>query len=179
LNFRISRQIIGCAEEIFNKTLSSDPKNVLICGGVNSGKTTLLRDLCRISGDVYKCVLIDERNELSASVSGIPMNNIGIQTDVLEGCCRSGGIITAVRNLSPDIIFCDEISDRSDADAILNGYGCGVNFVSTIHAASFDELMKREIASELIKKDVFKYAVLLDKKNPGKIREIRRLPTHD
>lgn len=176
LNFRISRQIKGCAEELYNKIFAAAPKSVLICGGVNSGKATILRDLCRLCGEKYKTSLIGERREFSAIANGIPTNDVGIQTDILDGCRRSYGIISAIRTLSPTMIFCDEISTQEDAEAILNGYGCRVKFAATIHAGSLTELYSRNAASSLLERGVFDYAVMLEGEGmPGKIREIRRI----
>ncbi|MDE5584357.1 MAG: hypothetical protein K2J08_11725, partial [Ruminococcus sp.] len=122
LNFRVSRCIDGCAERIFEKIFSTQG-SVLICGGVNSGKTTVLRDLCRLCGNNLKVSLIDERNEISSSFGGVPENDVGVLTDVLIGCRRSAGIISAVRTLSPDMIFCDEISEIADSQAIADAWG--------------------------------------------------------
>jgi stage III sporulation protein AA len=175
-NFRIARQEKGCAENIFNKLLTTDNKNILICGGVNSGKTTILRDLCRLCGNRRKTVLIDERNEISGSVNGIPENDIGMQTDVIEGCSRADGIISALKTLSPEYIFCDEISTENDSSAIIQGYGCGISFVATIHADNYDDLLKRYVFRELLKENIFDYAVILNGKNfPGQVHEIRKL----
>ncbi len=176
LNFRISREVRGCADEIFNRVFSSALKSVLICGGVNSGKTTVLRDLCKSCGDVYKITLVDERNEISASMSGIPTNDVGIQTDIIEGCTRENGIISAIRTLSPQIIVCDELSGYSDSEAVLSGFGCGVKFIATVHAESFDDLSRRKFLHPLLANAVFDYAVILEGSSmPGRIREIRRL----
>lgn len=176
LNFRISREVSGCADEIFNRVFSSGLKSVLICGGVNSGKTTILRDLCKSCGDVYKITLVDERNEISASICGIPTNDVGIQTDIIEGCTRENGIISAIRTLSPQIIVCDELSGYPDSEAVMSGFGCGVKFIATVHADSFDDLSRRKFLQPLLSNTVFDYAVILEGSSmPGKIREIRRL----
>ncbi len=175
-NFRISREIFGCAEDIYNKLFSSDMSSILICGSPNSGKTTVLRDLCRICGNKYKSTLIDERSEISASVDGMPSFDIGLQTDILEGISRFDGIISAIRTLSPHIIFCDEISTSDDVRAILSGHGCGVKFVSTVHAEKLDDLYKKHDIAPLLEKSVFDYAVFLEGESlPGKVREIRGL----
>jgi len=174
LNFRISRNVEGCAEQL--KSLLGRNEGILICGGVNSGKTTVLRDLCRICGNRYKVSLIDERNEISSIYGGKPENDVGVLTDILSGCTRSRGITTAIRTLSPDYIFCDEISELSDVSAILSGTGSGVKFVATVHAENIQGLYRRKVTAELISADVFDYAVILDGNgNPGKVREIRRL----
>lgn len=176
LNFRISRQITGCAEEIFNRIFFNGRHSVLICGSVNSGKTTILRDLCRFCGNRYKVTLIDERSELAAASNGIPQLDIGLNTDILEGINRSDGIISAIRTLSPHIIVCDEISTEQDCNAIMSGFGCGVNFAATAHANSFEELNSRSVLRPLLDLGVFEYVVILDGENsPGRIREIRRL----
>lgn len=176
MNFRVSRQIIGCSEKIFNRIYMDSPKSLLICGGVNSGKTTVLRDLCRICGKKYKISLIDERNELSASVSGIPTNDIGVQTDIIEGGDRASGILSAIRTLSPDIIFCDEISGERDSEAVMSGIGCGVKFAATAHAEFIEDLYKRFFLKKLLDCHAFDYIVMLEGASfPGKIREIRRV----
>lgn len=170
LNFRVSRCIKDCAINIFEKTIG---KSILICGGVNSGKTTILRDLCRLSGNCFKVALIDERNEISATYDGTPENDVGILTDILINCNRSHGIVSAVRTLSPDMIFCDEISTSDDVFAILQAYGSGVKFSATVHAENYENLLKRHTIRPLLENNVFEYAVFLE--NMGKVHEIRRL----
>lgn len=175
LNFRIAREVIGCAEELFN-SVCNDGSGVLICGGVNSGKTTMLRDLCRICSRRYKITLIDERNEISAVRSGQPQLDVGIMTDVIVGMKRSKGIISALRTLSPHMIFCDEIGTEGDAQAILSAHGCGVRFAATIHCESLDDLMRRSAARLLLDAEVFENAVFLGGSGtPFGIKEIRRL----
>ncbi|MCM1506829.1 MAG: Flp pilus assembly complex ATPase component TadA [Ruminococcus flavefaciens] len=170
LNFRIARCIVGCAEKIYERISG---KSVLICGGVNTGKTTILRDLCRMCGNSFKVSLIDERNEISSVSGGLPENDVGVLTDVLVGCSRAEGIISAVRTLSPDMIFCDEISTYEDAEAILKAFGCGVKFSATVHAENYENLLKRPAIKPLLESGVFEYAVFLE--NMGRIKEIRRL----
>ena len=177
LNFRLAREVRGCAEEIFRRC--GMDSGILVCGGVNSGKTTVLRDLCRIYGSVCKTALIDERNEIAACSGGLPTNDVGTLTDVMTGCSRSEGIVSAVRTMSPDMIFCDEIATGGDAEAILSVHGTGVRFAATIHAGDPAELMSRDIAKRLIGEGVFTYAVFLrGSSEPSAVAEIRRLRDH-
>ena len=169
VNFRIAREVKGCAEGIAEKCFG---RNILICGSVNSGKTTLLRDLCRLYGNKVKCTLVDERNEISASRNGIPSFDVGVLTDVVIGRNRRDSIIGAVRTMSPYYIFCDEIADEQDAAAVLVGLGCGVKYVATVHADDYSELMKRKAVAELIEKGAFDTAVFLQRTG---IREVRKL----
>lgn len=175
LNFRVSRNIFGSADRIY-PLISEYRCGILICGSVNSGKTTILRDLCRLTGNYQKAVLIDERNEIAFVHNGIASNDVGALTDILVGCSRAVGIVSAVRTLSPDYIFCDEISTDDDSDAIINSIGCGVEFCATIHAKNFNDLIKRPIGQKLMSAKIFRYAVFLEgSESPGKIAEIRRL----
>lgn len=175
LNFRISRNITGCGEKIFD-IIKSEKCGVVISGGVNSGKTTILRDLCRLVGNSFPVTLVDERNEIACTDGGIIRNDVGVLTNVLTGCSRSKGIVSAVRTLSPAYIFCDEISTDEDAFAILGSIGCGVKFCATVHGSNFEEMCSRTVMKKLLGSDVFRYAVILSGgENPSEIREIRRL----
>lgn len=173
LNFRVSRCVEGCADEIF---ASNYDKNIIICGGVNSGKTTILRDICRLTGNVRKCALIDERNEIACLHDGTPQNDVGAMTDIISNCSRSAGIISAVRTLSPEVIVCDEIASMSDSEAIISGIGCGVKFILTAHGTCYEELIKRRELAYLIESGLFDVVVFLRGASaPSKIREIKRL----
>lgn len=175
LNFRLSRNINGCGQLIFDKIIG-ESCGVLICGGVNSGKTTILRDLCRLIGSRRKVSLIDERNEIACVQNGIPMNDVGALTDILSGCSRSRGIVAAIRTLSPDYIICDEISTADDLAAITESAGSGVKFCATIHGGDWAEITSGEMAKNLMNRRIFKYAAILHGADePGKIREIKKL----
>lgn len=175
LNFRISRSVAGCCEEIL-PYIADTNSGLLICGGVNSGKTTLLRDLCRCIGDRKKVALVDERNEIACTSDGDIHYDVGSLTNVLSGCERHKGIVAAIRSLSPDFIICDEIATDEDTEALLRGAGCGVNFCATIHAKSYGELLKRPFTQRLLSTGIFSHAVFLSgSSRPGKIAEIRRL----
>ena len=169
VNFRIAREVKGCADGIADRCFG---RNILICGAVNSGKTTLLRDLCRHYGNRTVCTLVDQRCEISAVQNGIPMYDVGALTDVIIGRNRHDSIIGAVRTMSPHYIFCDEIANESDSEAIAVGIGCGTKFAATIHADSRTELMKRKFAAELIRSGAFDVAVLLGSTG---VREIIQL----
>lgn len=174
-NFRVSRELKGCGSDIYNRLLSTN-NSVLICGKTNSGKTTVLRDLCRLCGNNRKIALVDERHEIAAMSDCTAQLDVGPMTDIISDLSRFNAIISAIRTLSPEYIFCDEISTAEDCDAILSGHGCGVKFVSTAHAASIADLKKRESLKRLLDEKVFDYAVFLfDEHLPGRVCDIRRL----
>lgn len=141
LNIRIAHQVRGCADELYDRVFSKELHSLLLAGKPLSGKTTVLRDLARRLGERHRVVLIDSRNELSASVRGTPSFDIGLNTDVLCGCEKSEGIMLAIRSLSPEVIICDEIGD--DEAAIEQAMFCGVKIIASAHAESIEQLKKR------------------------------------
>ena len=176
INFRIPREVKDCGEKIYTRLLKNRPCGIIICGSVASGKTTLLRDLCRLCGNRYIVSLIDERGEIAGCRDGVPQNDVGINTDIFDGFERSDGIVNSVRSMSPEIIFCDEISTEKDSDAMIKSAGCGVKFISTAHADSFENLVKRPYLYELINSVIFDYAVIMSgSSEAGKIKDIRRI----
>ena len=93
LNFRISKEIIGVADEIIKYVYENgNIKNTLIISPPGAGKTTILRDLVRkISNGIDTVAfngvnvgMIDERGELAAMYKGIAQNDVGMRTDVLS-----------------------------------------------------------------------------------------------
>ncbi len=143
INFRISHQVKGCAEKLYEQIFSNGLSNVLIAGAPMSGKTTLLRDLTRLLGTSFKTSVIDERGEIAAVWNGVCQNDIGINTDVFDGYPKAKGISIAIRVMSPQVIVCDEIGGEKDMTVIKQASHCGVYVVATIHATDIAELTER------------------------------------
>ncbi len=158
LNFRVSHEIIGCAEELYNRTFSGGLVNLLIAGAPMSGKTTLLRDLTRLLGKRCKTAVIDERGEIASIYNGVPQNDVGFSTDVFDGYSKPDGISIAVRVMSPQVIVCDEIGSDKDYDAIKTASQSGVRIVSTIHSDSEDNLLKK------LDTDIFDFIAILSER---------------
>ncbi len=142
-NVRVSREIIGLGEDIYNKIFCGELKNVLIAGAPASGKTTILRDLCRLLGSRYKVSLIDERSEIAAVYSGVPQNDVGMNTDVFDGYSKADGLETAVRVMSPDIIIFDEAGSQDEFEYMEHAMNCGIRICASIHASSIEDIKRR------------------------------------
>lgn len=159
LNIRISRDIDGCVKEILSMLFRNiSPKGILIAGAPCTGKTTVLKSMAKIlssehSYDYKKCVVIDERFEMS-TVSGI-------NCDILSGYGKESGITHAIRTLSPEIIICDEISTETEAEKIMQGFDTGVAFIASVHASDKNELLRRKVSYKLISSGCFDYTVIL------------------
>lgn len=175
LNFRIASEVSGAGESICHQFFSNAPVSMLIVGEPLSGKTTLLRDICRCLGDKYRLSVIDERSEICACYCGEPQNQIGTFTDVFDGFDKRNGIETAVRVMSPQLVICDEIGGKNDCDAIIDSVNSGVKFVATVHGNNFEEVLSRPHIQKLFGYGIFEYGVLLENSSaPGVIREIKK-----
>lgn len=141
LNIRLAHQITGCSDEIYSRFFSNGLCSLLIAGKPLSGKTTILRDLARRLGGRYRVTVIDSRNEISASVRGMPSLDVGLNTDVLCGCEKSEGIMLALRSMSPEVIICDEIAH--DEDAVEKALFCGVKIIASAHSSGLKKLDSR------------------------------------
>ena len=173
MNIRISRQIHGAAHEIITR-LFPLRSGILIAGAPSTGKTTLLRDIaynaslgneCRI----MRTSVIDERGELSGGNKG--ELDLGL-SDVQVGYPKDKGIIQAVRSLSPQVIICDEVGTAADADSVAQGANAGAFIIATIHAESYEALLKREQGRRLLKTGAFGTVVILGSgSSPGTVTE--------
>lgn len=176
LCFRMPRQVINCAALLAGETVVRNKGGLIIAGKAGSGKTTILRDLCRILGGSARVSLIDTRGEIAGMLHGIPQYDIGAHTDIFDGFPRSDGAVMALRAMTPDYIICDEISTAEEASALLQVYGCGVNIIASAHAGSLDEFMQRKTLKPLIDAGVFSNAALLsDELHPGRIVSVHRI----
>ena len=69
--------------------------NTLIASAPGQGKTTLLRDCIRQISDGYggcpglTVGVVDERSEIAGSFRGVPGNDMGMRTDVLDACPKA------------------------------------------------------------------------------------------
>lgn len=175
LNFRISHAVTDCAQVLYRQICSTKPNSLLLAGAVGSGKTTMLRDLCRLLGTSHRVTLVDERSEIAAVHHGVPRYDVGLHTDVLDGFPRAEGLLTALRVLTPEVLICDEVGTEADAEAILRIHGCGVPVIASAHAASWIELEQRPVLRKLLEKGVFHYGAVLSSEHQGMVQTLRQV----
>lgn len=175
VNIRVARAFPGCADDILDKM--GDCTSYIIIGSPMSGKTTLLRELCRCYAgrDVLhprKVAIIDERDEIASRSFGYSID-VGAHTDVLTLYPKAVGTEIAVRTLSPEIVVLDEIGTEEESRALLSGVNSGVDFIATAHGSSIEEVLRRPNIKTLVNAGVFKkIAVLEGKEAPCKVKEL-------
>lgn len=174
VNIRVSREYHGCSRDVINA--ARDCTSYLIVGKPLSGKTTVLRDLCRYySGknafSPKKIAVIDERDEIASLAFG-GAADLGLQTDVLSLYPKAVGADIALRTLSPDIIMLDEIGAADETEVLLSSMNCGVGVIATAHGASYDEVIRRPNIKRLVRAGVFKKMIILNgKESPCTVKE--------
>jgi len=172
INIRIAREHMGCSlilSELFER---ERVKGLLIVGKPLSGKTTILRDLCRVIGEKYRLSVIDERNELAACYEGIPQLSIGSLSDIFTGFAKNDGIERAIRTMSPDFVVLDELG--ADIGQIENMLNSGVGVIMTAHAYSDAEISNNCKIKRLLDIEAISHIAVLSDKEKGKVEKIIR-----
>ncbi len=177
LNIRIAKEVKGAATSVIPYIIGNKIKNCLIISPPGCGKTTMLRDICRILGGeryMKKVALADERGEIASMYDSLPANDIGALTFVMDGCPKYEGMMSLLRSSSPEVMITDEIGSEEDSLAILQAVKSGVSVICSIHASSINDAMSKEGIKKLLEENVFSVFVLLGRKNgPGTLEEIR------
>lgn len=180
INVRLSHQIKGCANPVMPYLREQDGiYHTLIISPPRRGKTTLLRDVIRqISDGDYEhrgmtVGVVDERSEIGACYMGIPQNELGIRTDILDCCPKVQGMLMLIRTMSPEVIAVDEIGSREDMEAMLHVMNCGCKLIATVHGSSIEDVRSKPFFRKLFQERIFeRYIVMNSQEQIGKITEI-------
>ena len=153
INFRIAHEHIGIGNSVINNIITDNNiKNTIILSPPMCGKTSLLRDLVRIISELgYKTGVCDTRGEIAAVYDGQPYMNIG-DADVITGADKVFGMTMLLRCMSPDVIVCDELGSKEDADTVSSILSSGVSVIASVHAEDFEELKSKRVFKELCEK---------------------------
>lgn len=174
INIRLSHQVKGCANKVIPYIYDNDKKDcyhTLIISPPRCGKTTLLRDMIRqlsdgsASREGLSMGIVDERSEIGACYMGIPQNDLGIRSDVLDCCPKAKGMLMLIRSMSPRVIAVDEIGSKEDLEAIEYVMNCGCKLIATIHGNSLSDIEIKPILGQLVKDKMFERYIVLNNVN--------------
>ena len=119
--------------------------------------------------------LVDERGEIAAIYKGVPQNDIGIRTDVMDNVDKSIGMKLLIRSMSPEIIVADEIGKEEDIEAINYAVCSGIKGIFTAHGSNLKELKLNPSISKIINKHIFDRIIFLNKNIKGKVETVYTL----
>jgi len=184
INFRIAHAVKGCGDGVlpyifeevqdcakvttkaaligYANGYARGLYNTMIISPPGAGKTTLLRDIVRQISEMGQTVgLVDERSEVAGCYLGVAQNDVGMRTDVLDGCPKAVGMVMLLRAMAPDVIAVDELGGKDDAEAVEAVLTAGVRLVCTAHGYSLDDVRKNPYMAGLTNRKVFERYVIL------------------
>ncbi|MCD8023616.1 MAG: hypothetical protein LUF30_11815 [Lachnospiraceae bacterium] len=110
---------------------------------------------------------------MAGAYLGAPQNDLGMRTDVIDGCGKAEGMMMLLRAMTPRVIAVDELGSSADGDAVENALHCGCQLIATVHGASVEELARKPLLEKLLKERTFERFVLLSgAQKAGEIRAI-------
>ncbi len=171
LNIRIAHQIRGAADALMPCLFEEGRvMSTLLISPPGGGKTTMLRDLIRqvSDGTAYgsgvNVSVVDERSEIAGSYLGVAQNDVGLRTDVLDGCPKVEGMMQLIRSMAPQVLAVDEVGSLADVKALQMAGGCGCKLLATIHGGSMEEVRQKDYMRYVMEQRLFERYVMMDRR---------------
>ncbi|MEW5316833.1 MAG: hypothetical protein WDW38_008178 [Sanguina aurantia] len=151
LTCRVGRAIQGSASLV--EDLVRAGKSVLLLGRPGVGKTTAIREICRVlAGSCQKrVVIVDTSNEIAGD-GDVPHPGIGEarRMQVPQPHLQHRLMIEAVENHMPECIVIDEIGTAAECLAARTIAQRGVQLVATAHGNELENVIKNPLLSDLV-----------------------------
>lgn len=99
---------------------------------------------------------------------GIPQNDLGERTDILDNISKDVGMKMLIRSMNPRVIAADEIGTKEDVEAINYGVTSGINGIFTAHGGNSEDIILNPILSKLYDLKIIEKVILI-----GENRNVR------
>ena len=117
--------------------------------------------------------VVDERSEIAACYQGIPQNDVGCRTDVLDACPKAEGMMMLIRSMAPEVVAVDEIGGENDLEALRYVMNCGCRILATVHGNSMEDIREKPGLSSFLQEKRFeRYVVLGNRRGPGTVEAV-------
>ena len=148
INIRVAHEIRGAADGILPKLYKKGKFQIPEQSGFAESRRRYNQGILKFSdGNTYGAGLrvgvVDERSELAGSYLGRPQNDLGMRTDVLDGCPKAQGMLLLLRSMSPQVIAVDELGEETDRRALQKAAACGCGLLATLHGTDETDAAKR------------------------------------
>ncbi|GLC35861.1 hypothetical protein PLESTM_000376400 [Pleodorina starrii] len=151
LTCRVGRAVPGAAELVRDLVLAGH--SVLLLGRPGVGKTTALREVCRIAADEsrQRVVIVDTSNEIGGD-GDVPHPSIGgaRRMQVPRPEAQHAVMVEAVENHMPQVVVIDEISTLAECSAARTIAQRGVQLVATAHGGRLENVIKNPTLADLV-----------------------------
>jgi stage III sporulation protein AA len=166
INIRVARSVFGCADGLMSRLFDGGEfLHTMIISPPGFGKTTLLRDIVRQISDRKKLTvgLADERSEIAGCFRGVAQNDVGIRTDVIDGCPKALAMVMLLRAMSPKVIAVDELGGEADARAVDTVLNAGVKLLCTAHGRDVADVKANPALAAVAGRGIFERFVVFAK----------------
>ena len=109
----------------------------------------------------FRVGLADERGEIAAMYRGTPGNDVGIFTDVYDGCPKEKAMQMLLRGMAPRVVITDELGGVEEENAVRALAHAGVRVICSIHGASREDAFAREGIGALLRSGILEKTVVL------------------